>query len=52
MSTLLLTIGKSLLTEAFIKKVTIKVLKWLVTKTDNKLDDEIVDAVATALKEK
>ncbi|MCG9736539.1 MULTISPECIES: hypothetical protein [Pseudoalteromonas] len=48
------TLGKylaaKLLTEAFIKRVCLATVKHLASKSENKLDDEIVDALSEALK--
>ena len=50
MSTILIGILKSLLTEAFVKRVLLGLAEWLATKTDNTLDDEMVAALKEALK--
>jgi hypothetical protein len=51
---MLATLGKylaaKLLTEAFIKRVCLATAKHLAEKTDNTLDNEIVDALSEALK--
>ena len=51
---MLTAVGKylavKLLTEKFIKKVCLATAKHLAEKTSNKLDDEIVSALADALK--
>lgn len=50
---MLATIGKylaaKLLTEAFLKRVCIATAKHLASKTDNDLDDKIVQALSDAL---
>lgn len=51
---MLATLGKylavKLLTEAFIKRVCLATAKHLADKSENKLDDELVGALADALK--
>jgi len=51
---MLATVGKylavKLLTEAFLKRVCLATAKHLAEKTDNTLDNEIVDALSEALK--
>ncbi len=48
------TLGKylaaKLLTEAFIKRFCLATARHLVSKSENKLDDEIVNALSKALK--
>lgn len=48
------TLGKylaaKLLTEAFIKRVCLATAKHLASKSENKLDDELVEALSDALK--
>ncbi|MBO7927994.1 hypothetical protein J5X91_17270 [Pseudoalteromonas sp. K222D] len=50
---MLAAVGKylavKLLTEAFLKKVCLATAKHLAAKTENKLDDELVQALADAL---
>jgi hypothetical protein len=50
---MLAAVGKylavKLLTEAFIKRVCLATAKHLAEKSDNTLDDELVDALAEAL---
>ena len=50
MTTILTTILKGLLTEAFLKKIIISLLTFLASKTDNTLDDELVTAIKESLK--
>tara|TARA_B100001059_G_C17340032_1_gene335428 strand:- start:249 stop:404 length:156 start_codon:yes stop_codon:yes gene_type:complete len=51
---MLTAIGKylavKLLTETFVKRVCLATAKHLAAKSDNKLDDELVDALSEALK--
>jgi hypothetical protein len=39
----------SLLTEAFIKEVIIYLLEWLASKSDNKVDDDLVAKIKEAM---
>ena len=43
------TLGNKLLTEAFIKRVFLATAKHLASKSENKLDDELVKALEDAL---
>ena len=50
MGGLMLKIGMKLLTEKFIIKTALVFADFLAGKTDNKLDDKLVDALREALK--
>lgn len=51
MKTLLIKVLMSFLTEKFLKTFIVKVLEVLASKTDNKVDDELVKAVKDSLNE-